>query len=73
MFAKSVVKGDGISPLYKFLTDKEKNPKTGGPIEWNFAKFLINRKGEVIARFGARVDPGTGPVVKAIEDALAEK
>jgi glutathione peroxidase len=73
MFSKIVVKGEGIHPLYKLLTDKEKYPQTGGDIEWNFAKFLVNRKGEVVARFKAGQDPGTEEVVKAIEKELEAK
>ena len=39
MMCKVVVKGKGICPLYKFLTDKETNPNHGGDIKWNFEKF----------------------------------
>ena len=73
MFSKIIVKGEGIHPLYKYLTDKQKNPQTGGDIEWNFAKFLVNRKGEVVARYKAGLDPANGEVVKAIEKELSEK
>jgi glutathione peroxidase len=51
LFSKIVVKGKGIHPLYAFLTSESTDPKFAGPIGWNFAKFLVNRKGEVIARF----------------------
>jgi len=70
MFAKIVVKGEEIHPLYKFLTSKKTDEKFAGDIEWNFAKFLLNRKGEVIARFKAGTKPDTEEVVKAIEKAL---
>ena len=72
LFSKVVVKGKGIDPLFKFLTSPETNPKFAGPISWNFAKFLINRKGEVIARFGPGEDPESSKIVAAIESALAE-
>ena len=65
-----VVKGEGQAPLYKYLTSKETDPKFAGDIEWNFAKFLLNRKGEVVARFGARVDPLTPEVTGAVEKEL---
>jgi glutathione peroxidase len=71
IFSKIVVKGEGQAPLYRFLTDKATNPKFGGDIEWNFAKFLVNRKGEVVARFPAGTDPLKAPVVSAIETELA--
>jgi glutathione peroxidase len=73
MFSKIVVKGEGQDPLYKFLTDKESNPKFAGDIEWNFAKFLVNRKGEIIARIPARTKPTNPETVALIEKALAEK
>jgi glutathione peroxidase len=71
MFEKIVVKGEGQAPLYRYLTDKKLNPTTGGDIEWNFAKFLLNRKGEVVARFPAGTNPATPEVVQAIEKELA--
>ena len=48
MFSKISVKGEGQHPFYKHLTSKETDPKFGGDIEWNFDKFLINRKGEIV-------------------------
>jgi glutathione peroxidase len=73
MFAKVVVKGEGQCPLYTFLTSKESNPKFAGPISWNFEKFLINRQGEVVARFKPQVEPDSEEVTKAIEAELAKK
>jgi glutathione peroxidase len=71
MMSKVSVKGADITPLYKFLTDKKTNPKTGGEIEWNFTKFLIGPDGRVIARFSSAVTPDSPEVVSAIEKALA--
>lgn len=70
MFSKIVVKGEGIHPLYKFLTDKKTDEKYAGDIEWNFAKFLINRKGEVAGRFKHNTKPDDPAFVAAIEKAL---
>jgi glutathione peroxidase len=70
MFAKVVVKGEGICPLYAFLTDKEANGEFGGPIRWNFTKFLIGRDGKVVARFGSRVKPSSKKMIAAIEAEL---
>lgn len=72
VFSKIVVKGDGIDPLYQYLTSKETDPKFAGEIGWNFAKFLVNRKGEVIARFDPREKPDSPKVTAAIEAALTE-
>jgi len=57
MFSKISVKGRGIHPLYAFLTDKATNPKFSGKITWNFNKFLLDRKGNVVARFDSKDDP----------------
>lgn len=73
MFSKIVVKGEGQAPLYQYLTSKDTDPKFAGDIEWNFAKFLINRKGEVVGRIKAGTDPMTPEVVAAIEKELAAK
>ena len=54
MMAKVSVKGEDITPLYQFLTDKAMNPQTGGEIQWNFTKFLIGPDGHVIMRFEIR-------------------
>jgi glutathione peroxidase len=74
LFSKVVVKGKGIDPLFDFLTSDATNPKFAGPIKWNFNKFLVDRKGEVIARFEPKKDANwSEPVVSAIEKALTEK
>jgi glutathione peroxidase len=73
MFAKISVRGKGIHPLYKFLVEKETNPRFAGKIAWNFTKFLVDRKGEVIARFEPRTVPDDPAVIAAIEKALQEK
>ena len=71
MFGKISVKGADKAPLYRFLTDKTANPKTGGEIPWNFTKFLVDRDGKVLARFDSAVEPESKEVVAAVEKALA--
>jgi glutathione peroxidase len=70
MFAKVSVKGDDMCPLYKFLTDTQANPATGGDIKWNFTKFLLGKDGKVITRFEPAVTPESPEVTGAIEKAL---
>jgi glutathione peroxidase len=70
MMAKVSVKGDDITPLYAFLTDKTANPKTGGEIGWNFTKFLIGPDGRVLARFDSEVEPDAKDLTSTIEKAL---
>ena len=55
-FKKIEVKGDKADPLYKWLITQNEKGKPQ-PIKWNFTKFLINRKGEVVARFGPAEKP----------------
>ena len=73
MFSKIVVKGEGVNPLYKYLTSKETDEKFAGDITWNFNKFLLDRSGAVVARFDSKVTPDSTELVAAIEAALAEK
>lgn len=73
MLSKVVVKGNGQCDLYKFLTSKETNPQFAGDITWNFEKFLVNRKGEVVKRFSPRTLPNASEVTAAIEAELAKK
>ena len=73
MYSKVVVKGPGQTPLYKFLTSKDTNPKFAGDIKWNFEKFVIGRNGEVVARFDPKTEPDDEAVLKVIEDELAKK
>lgn len=70
VFAKISVKGADQHPLYGFLTDDVHHPGFGGAISWNFNKFLVDRAGKVIGRFGSRVDPESNEIVGAIERAL---
>ena len=70
MFSKVVVKGEGISPFYKHLTTES---PFKGEIEWNFAKFLVGRNGEVIGRFKPQVKPTDPELAAEIERALAAK
>jgi glutathione peroxidase len=60
MFTKIDVNGEKAHPLYRFLR-KEKpgllGPIGGGAIKWNFTKFLIDRDGHVVSRYGSATKP----------------
>jgi glutathione peroxidase len=73
MFAKIDVNDDKAAPLYKHLTSLETKPKGAGKVAWNFEKFLINKDGEVIARFEPRTEPTSKEVAEAIEKAIEAK
>lgn len=70
IFSKISVKGKDIHPLYGFLTSPATNPRFAGKIGWNFAKFLVDRRGAVIARFEPKKEPMSDEVVEAVERAL---
>ncbi|MGD9851808.1 MAG: glutathione peroxidase [Nitrospirales bacterium] len=67
LFSKITVLGDQKHPLYKYLTE---STPFKGEITWNFQKFLIDRNGQVIARYAPGQKPLTQPIVEDIERAL---
>ena len=71
MFAKIDVKGESAHPLYKKLS-AQPDP-VGGEPKWNFTKFLVDRKGNAIARFDSNVKPDAPELVKKIDELLAQK
>jgi glutathione peroxidase-family protein len=70
LFSKITVKGNDIHPLYAYLTGKDTNPEFAGKITWNFNKFLLGRKGNVIARFDSKDDPLGDKIPRLVEPAL---
>lgn len=56
MFEKVEVNGAGTHPIFEFLK-KEKKGALGGKIKWNFTKFLVDRNGDVVARFAPVAKP----------------
>ncbi len=57
MFAKVDVNGDGAHPLWKFLKKEKKGVAGSEAVKWNFTKFLVDREGAVVARFGPQDSP----------------
>jgi len=53
MFAKVDVNGPNAHPLYQALKAAQKGVLGSEGVKWNFTKFLINRDGEVVGRFGS--------------------
>jgi len=68
IFQKVEVNGAGRTPLYAKLTSV---PPTGD-IGWNFEKFLIDRNGNVVARFSPKTKPDDPALVQQIEGELAK-
>lgn len=57
MFAKIEVNGDDAAPLYRFLRESAPNDDGTSEITWNFAKFLVDRDGQVIRRYSPKTTP----------------
>ena len=57
MAAKISVKGDDTAPIYKWLCSKAENGVLDAEIKWNFGKFLLDEKGNLISYFSSKVTP----------------
>ncbi|MFF0489453.1 glutathione peroxidase [Nocardia sp. NPDC004068] len=70
LLEKVEVNGEDRHPLYRELVETPDAEGTAGDIQWNFEKFLVNRDGDVVARFRPRTEPSDPAVVTAIESVL---
>jgi glutathione peroxidase len=66
VFNKIEVNGPGRSPLYAKLTQTP----PAGDIQWNFEKFVVDKNGEIVARFRPKTTPDDPGLVGTIEQAL---
>jgi len=64
MAEKVSVKGDDISPLFKYLVDEAAKKGIKDPISWNFTKFLIDEKGQLITVFAPPTKPDSDEIAK---------
>ena len=64
MAEKISVKGNDTHPLYKFLKEQAEKKGFENPVTWNFGKFLLDEKGELIATFSPRTDPMSENITK---------
>ncbi|MBD2100877.1 glutathione peroxidase [Leptolyngbya sp. FACHB-261] len=69
LFEKVQAKGPQQHPLYAVLSNAV---EPAGDVTWNFEKFLVNKQGEVIARFKSSVKPDAPELVSAIERELEQ-
>jgi glutathione peroxidase len=70
MYAKVEVNGEHRDPLYAELEETADGEGHTGDIRWNFEKFLVSPKGEVVARFSPLVEPEAPELIEAIEGQL---
>jgi glutathione peroxidase len=68
LFDKVHAKGGQQHPLYARLTTVDSD----GDVSWNFEKFLVNKQGEVVARFKSAVKPDAPELISAIERELGK-
>lgn len=67
LFEKISVKGKDQHPLFKYLSHKDLNGKVNQEPKWNFNKYLINEKGEVVRWWPSAVEPMSEEIVRAIQ------
>lgn len=66
MMSKISVKGSDIHPLYQFLTQKKLNGVLDSKVKWNFQKYLVNEKGELVNMFLSGINPTDAEIVNWI-------
>ncbi len=64
MAEKISVKGDDMHALYKFLKAEAAAKGLADPVTWNFGKFLVNEKGELMATFSPKTLPLSDEIIK---------
>lgn len=64
MAEKVSVKGEDIHPLFKWLVDEAALKGIKDPITWNFTKFLVNEKGELVTVFPPKTSPLSEEILK---------
>jgi len=64
MAEKISVKGDDTHPLYVYLKEQAKEKGFADPAVWNFGKFLVNEKGELVATFSPKTKPMSDEILK---------
>ena len=69
LLSKTSVKGKNKHPVFKYLL---KNSKVKNEISWNFEKFLINPKGEVIGRFRSGDSPLGDKIIEEIKKSISK-
>ncbi len=67
MAAKISVKGKDMAAIYQWLTNKDYNNFQNTSVGWNFQKYLIDEKGNLVAMFPSKVKPLSDEIVNAIK------
>lgn len=72
LFSKIDVKGKTQFSVYDFLTGSD-NPAGAHKVRWNFQKYLISRKGQIVGTYDPEIEPSDPKLTADIDKALAEK
>ena len=64
---KIEVKGEKQHPLYSWLTNKELNGKSNSTIKWNFQKYIVDEKGELINYFFSTTKPMSPKITSLVK------
>jgi glutathione peroxidase len=64
MAEKISVKGNDTHELYKYLKEQAAEKGFANPVTWNFGKFLINEKGDLVATFSPKTKPMSEEILK---------
>ena len=67
MTEKVDVKGENQHPLYKWLTSKELNGVSSSSVKWNFQKYLIDEKGNLIDYYYSITSPTSTKITKHLK------
>jgi glutathione peroxidase len=68
LFSKISVKGPDQAPLYQYITKDSPFP---GDVKWNFQKYLVDRRGNIVAMVPSKVKPTDKDVIQRIESLLS--
>ena len=67
MMSKISVKGEDMAPLYKWLTEKKLNGVMDSEVTWNFQKYLIDEKGNLVDVIAPKVQPNNEKVLSWLQ------
>ena len=64
---KVLVRGENMAPIYKWLTMQKYNKLKDTEVKWDFQKYLINEKGDLVAVFDPKIKAGSPEIMSAVE------
>ncbi len=67
MASKISVKGNDMAPIYHWLTEKAHNNLKDSEVKWNFQKYLVDEKGNLVQVFSPSLSPVSAEITAAIE------